>query len=253
MGAIAIAAYGAKRSRSMREHPHRAASAGYTPAPNRLARRELVDREDMASIYAQKPVSYKAAKRVLDVALSSVALVALSPVFAATAIAIVAEDGRPVFYSSERPGKDMKPFGMLKFRSMRKDADQHLEELLEENEQTGAAFKIKADPRITKVGHVIRRYSIDELPQLVNILKGDCSIVGPRAIVPTHDYTDHERQRQIVRPGLTCYWQVSGRSSIPWEEWVELDLDYIQDMSLLTDARLIAKTIPAVLTGEGSH
>ena len=156
-----------------------------------------------------------------------------------------------MFYSSERPGKDMKPFGMLKFRSMYKDADQRLKELLGDNEQTGAAFKIKDDPRITKVGHFIRKYSIDELPQLVNILRGDMSIVGPRAIVPTEEFNEHEKQRQVVQPGLTCYWQTMGRTAIPWEEWVELDLDYIQDMSLLTDARLIANTIPVVFGGGG--
>ena len=226
-------------------------SQKFMPSPERVARRELVDREDMASVYADKPATYKIAKRTFDIALSGVALLGLSPVFIATAIAIVAEDGRPVFYASERPGKNMKPFPMYKFRSMYKDADQKLAELMKDNEQTGAAFKIKDDPRITKVGKFIRKYSIDELPQLINILKGDCSIVGPRAIVPTGEFSDHERQRQLVQPGLTCYWQTMGRTAIPWEEWVELDLDYIQDMSLVTDAKLIARTIPVVLTGDG--
>lgn len=221
------------------------------PSPERAARRELVDREDMAAVYAAKPVAYKAAKRAFDVALSGAALVALSPVMAATAIAIVAEDGRPVFYSSERPGCGMRPFGMLKFRSMYNGADEMLADLMDDNEQTGAAFKLKDDPRVTKVGKFIRKYSIDELPQLVNILKGDMSIVGPRAIVPAEEFDEHERQRQIVRPGLTCYWQTMGRTAIPWEEWVELDLDYIQDMGLATDARLIAATIPVVLGGGG--
>lgn len=256
-GAAALAGSAVLAVRKMQSAPVDTAtegsSLGYRPSPERIARRESVNREDMATIYAKKPDSYIVAKRVFDVVLSSAALVALSPVFAATAVAIVAEDGRPVVYTSTRPGKDMKPFGMLKFRSMYKDADQRLQELLDANEQTGAAFKIEDDPRITKVGRFIRKYSIDELPQLVNIVKGDCSIVGPRAIVPTQEYNRHERQRQIVQPGLTCYWQVSGRANIPWEEWVELDLDYIQDMSLVTDAILIAKTIPVALTGDGGY
>lgn len=221
------------------------------PSPERAARRKLVDRNNMAAVYATKPTAYKAAKRALDVTLSGAALVAFSPIMAATAVAIVAEDGRPVFYSSERPGYGMRPFGMLKFRSMYNGADEMLDDLMDDNEQTGAAFKLKDDPRITKVGKFIRKYSIDELPQLVNILKGDMSIVGPRAIVPAEEFNEYERQRQLVRPGLTCYWQTMGRTAIPWEEWVELDLDYIQDMSLATDAKLIAKTVPVVLGGGG--
>lgn len=248
LGAAGVAAAGIAAAALSRREP---APPAVEPSPGRLARRGLVDREDMAGVYAAKPAAYKAAKRAADVALSGAALVALSPLLAATAAAIVAEDGGPVFYSSERPGKDMRPFGMLKFRSMYRDADQKLGELLADNEQTGAAFKIRDDPRVTRVGRVIRKYSIDELPQLINILKGDMSIVGPRAIVPTHEFGAHERQRQAVRPGLTCYWQTMGRTAIPWEEWVELDLDYIQDMSLLTDARLIAATVPVVLGGGG--
>ena len=254
-GGVAVAGVAAVAGHKMQAKsvgaPTKAASTGYKPSPERLARRELVDRENMAAVYAAKPVAYKAVKRVFDVTLSGIALAGLSPIMAATAIAIVVEDGRPVLYSSERPGKDMKPFGMLKFRSMYKDADERLKDLLGENEQTGAAFKIKDDPRITKVGRFIRKYSIDELPQLVNIIKGDMSIVGPRAIVPAQPFNKHEQQRQIPQPGLTAYWQVMGRSNIPWEEWVELDLDYIQDMSIATDMRLIARTIPVVLTGDG--
>jgi lipopolysaccharide/colanic/teichoic acid biosynthesis glycosyltransferase len=221
------------------------------PSAERKARRQLINREDMASVYAAKPTGYKIAKRALDVTLSGAALVALSPVMVATALAIVVEDGRPVFYSSERPGREMRPFGMLKFRSMYNGADEMLDDLMEGNEQTGAAFKLRDDPRVTKVGKFIRKYSIDELPQLVNILKGDMSIVGPRAIVPAEEFDIHEIQRQLVRPGLTCYWQTMGRTAIPWEEWVELDLDYIQDMSIATDAKLIAATVPVVLGGGG--
>ncbi len=221
--------------------------------PERLARRAKVDRDDMRAVYAAKSSVYKAVKRLLDVVLSAGALVVLSPILATTAIAIVAEDGRPVIYGGKRPGRDGKPFPMYKFRSMFRDADERLKYLLKDNEQTGAAFKIKDDPRITKVGKFIRKTSIDELPQLVNILKGDMSIVGPRAIVSTRPFTKYEEQRQIVRPGLTCYWQVGGRADVTWEEWVELDLDYIQDMSLLTDLKIIAKTFGVVFKGTGSY
>ncbi len=225
----------------------------FRPSPERLARRDLVDRENMAAVYAAKPESYKMAKRVFDIALSGIALVGLSPIMAATAIAILIEDGRPVFYSSERPGKGKKPFKMYKFRSMCKDADAKLAKLLAKNEQIGAAFKIEDDPRITKVGKFIRKTSIDELPQLANILLGHMSIVGPRPIQSTRPFTPYEEQRLIARGGLTCYWQVAGRADIPWDEWVELDLDYIQDMSLLTDIKLIGRTFGAVFGGKGSY
>lgn len=218
-----------------------------------LNKRALADRNNMQAVYDGKSIFYKGVKRAADIVLSGGALIILSPVFLATALAIMIEDGGPVIYAAKRPGKDMKPFPMYKFRSMYKDADSRLKDLLKDNEQTGAAFKIKDDPRITKVGKFIRRFSIDELPQLVNILKGDCSIVGPRAIVPVREFSDYEKQRQIVRPGLTCYWQVGGRADVSWEEWVELDLDYIQDMSITTDIKLIARTFSVVFKSSGSY
>lgn len=222
-------------------------------SPERQAKRQLVDRTDMKTVYDKKPLLYKAVKRVADVVLSGTALVCLSPIMLITAIAIIAEDGRPVIYAAPREGKDGKPFKMYKFRSMYRDAESKLQELLDQNEQTGPAFKIKDDPRITKVGNFIRKTSIDELPQLVNIIKGEMSIVGPRAIQKTQEYTEYEMQRLVVQPGLTCYWQISGRADVSWEEWVELDLDYIQDMSLWTDIKIIAKTFGVVLRGTGSY
>ena len=212
-------------------------------------------RSDIREVYRKKSPVYKAAKRLMDITLSSVALIVLSPVFLLTAIAILAEDGCPVFFTQPRAGKDMKSFRVYKFRSMYKDADSKLRELLKENEQTGHAFKIKNDPRITKVGKVIRRCSIDELPQLINIIKGDMSIVGPRPILTwqMEECNDYEKQRLIVQPGLTCYWQISGRANIGWDEWVELDLDYIEDMSIWTDIKMIMKTIPAVFDSEGAY
>lgn len=225
----------------------------FTPSPDRVARRKLVDRENMKAVYDKKSMVYKVIKRAADIVLSGGALIALSPIMLGAAIAIIIEDGRPVIYAAPREGKDGKPFKMYKFRSMFRDAESKLQELLEQNEQTGPAFKIENDPRITKVGNFIRKTSIDELPQLWNILKGEMSIVGPRAIQKTQEYTEHEAQRLVVQPGLTCYWQISGRANVPWEEWVELDLDYIQDMSVSTDVRIIGKTFGVVFKGEGSY
>jgi len=212
-------------------------------------------RTNMRQIYAAKPKSYIAAKRALDIILSGFALVVLSPLFLVVAIAIKLEDGGPAFFVQDRAGKNMKPFRMYKFRSMYPDADERLKELLKDNEQTGHAFKIKNDPRITKVGNFIRKTSIDELPQLINIFKGDMSIVGPRPILvwQMKECDGYDRQRLIVQPGLTCYWQVSGRANIEWEEWVELDLDYIEKMSLWTDFTLILRTIPAVFESDGAY
>ena len=191
----------------------------------------------------------------MDILLSVTALVCLSPIFLITAIAIRMEDKGPVFFSQIRAGKDMKPFKIYKFRSMHVDADMKLSEMLKDNEQTGHAFKIKNDPRITKVGKVIRKFSIDELPQLLNVIKGEMSIVGPRPILlfQMEECNPYERQRLVVQPGLTCYWQIGGRANIQWEDWVELDLDYIEDMSLWTDMKIIVKTIPAVFDRGGAY
>ena len=192
---------------------------------------------------------------VFDIAASFFALLALSPVFFITAAAILLEDGGPVFFVQPRAGRDMEPFYMYKFRSMYRDADKKFQEMLKDNEQSGHAFKIKDDPRVTKVGKFIRKYSIDELPQLINILKGDMSIVGPRPILTfqMEECNEYEKQRLIVKPGLTCYWQVGGRADIKWEEWVELDLKYIKDMGAWTDIKLILKTIPVIFHGDGAY
>lgn len=220
-----------------------------------LSKVEVIDRSNMQAVYQRKSPVYKTVKRLGDILLSGTALVCLSPVFLITAIAIKLEDGGPALFVQPRAGKDMKPFKMYKFRSMYVNADEKLAELLKDNEQTGHAFKIKNDPRITKVGRFIRKVSIDELPQLINIIKGDMSIVGPRPILTwqMEECNDYERQRLIVQPGLTCYWQIGGRANIKWEEWVELDLDYIENMSPWTDFKMIVKTIPAVFDSEGAY
>ncbi len=214
-----------------------------------------VNRNHMLEVYQGKSLAYKFSKRMLDILLSGIALVGLSPVFLITAAAIKMEDGGPAFFVQPRAGRNGKSFKMYKFRSMYVNADARLAELLKENEQTGHAFKIKNDPRITKVGKFIRKVSIDELPQLINIIKGDMSIVGPRPILPFQmdECSEYERQRLLVRPGLTCYWQIGGRANISWEEWVEMDLDYIEDMGIWTDIKMIIKTVPAVFSGDGAY
>ena len=206
-------------------------------------------------IYDHKPNIYKWIKRVFDILASLIALIVLSPVFLITALAIILEDGGPVFFTQQRAGKDMKSFKIYKFRSMYKNAESQFERMQSQNEQTGHAFKIKNDPRITHVGRFIRRYSIDELPQLFNIIKGDMSIVGPRPILTSQmlECNAYEKQRLIVKPGLTCYWQVGGRANIKWDQWVELDLKYIEDMSIATDLKLILKTIPVVFKSDGAY
>lgn len=213
------------------------------------------DRDNLAEVYQYKSLLYKGVKRAMDIFLSLLALTCLSPLLLITAAAIMLEDGGSPFFVQDRMGKDMKPFRFYKFRFMYVGADKRLAELLKDNEQSGHAFKIKDDPRITRVGKFIRKYSIDELPQLLNIIKGDMSIVGPRPILTwqMEEADVHDCQRLIIRPGLTCYWQIQGRSDIPWEEWVELDLDYIEAMGLWTDIKIILKTIPAIFGGKGSY
>ncbi|WP_026514186.1 sugar transferase [Butyrivibrio sp. LB2008] len=206
-------------------------------------------------IYDHKANIYKWVKRAFDVIAACVALVLLSPVFLITAIAIFVEDGGPIFFTQQRAGKDMQSFTIYKFRSMYKNAEDLFEKMQEQNEQTGHAFKIKDDPRVTHVGKFIRRFSIDELPQLFNIIKGDMSVVGPRPILyeQMEACNAYEKQRLIVKPGLTCYWQVCGRAKIKWDQWVELDLKYIQDMSIKKDIELIIRTFPAVFGQDGAY
>ncbi len=213
------------------------------------------DRYHIQAVYQKKNPAYLKLKRGMDILLSAAALVFLAPVFLFTALAIKLEDGGPVLFCQYRAGKDMKPFKIYKFRSMLVNADAKMPEMMKDNEQTGHAFKIKDDPRITRVGKFIRKFSIDELPQLINIIKGDMSIVGPRPILTfqMEECSGYERQRLVVQPGLTCYWQIGGRANIGWKEWIEMDLDYIENMSLWTDIKIIARTVPAVFDREGAY
>ena len=195
---------------------------------------------------------YMFCKRAMDIIGSLAGLILLSPLLLIIAIAIKIEDPKgSIFFAQQRCGKDNKLFPMYKFRSMVSNAEELLEELMEHNEMDGPVFKIKDDPRITKVGKFIRKTSVDELPQLFNILMGDMSIVGPRPAIPHEvaEYDDYHKQRLLVKPGLTCIWQVSGRNSIGFDEWMEMDLEYITTRNLWIDIKLIFKTV-GVLFGD---
>ena len=199
--------------------------------------------------------SYWVLRRGQDIFFSALVLLLLWPVMLIVALVIYLDDprGSPVF-SQIRCGRDGKLFKMYKFRSMYVDAEERLGEILDENEMDGPAFKIKDDPRITRVGRFIRKVSLDELPQLWNILKGDMSIVGPRPALPREVelYTEPQKQRMYVTPGLTCYWQVQPRrNDITFDEWMELDLKYIQERSFWVDWKIIFQTIGAVIRKEG--
>lgn len=196
-------------------------------------------------------------KRAIDLAVVAPAMLALAPLFALIALAIKLQDGGPVFFWQQRVGRDGKVFAFPKFRSMRVDAEAVRAKILAENQHgtDGVTFKMKRDPRITAVGRVIRRTSIDELPQLWCVLRGQMSLVGPRPPLPSEvaRYTLEDRARLSVTPGLTCIWQVSGRSEIPFPEQVELDVDYIREQSIGQDLKLISRTVPAVIRGKGAY
>lgn len=192
---------------------------------------------------------YHGIKRLFDIVASGIGLILLSPLFLYLAIRIKYEDHGPAFYSQERIGKDGKPFRMYKFRSMIVNADQMVEQLEEQNEIDGAMFKIKDDPRITKIGHTIRKYSLDELPQLWNVLIGDMSLVGPRPPLPSEvaEYTDYDKQRLEVMPGCTGLWQVTKRNEADFDEMVWLDIIYINHSGLWEDFKILVKTVGVVV------
>ncbi|HLL04136.1 MAG TPA: exopolysaccharide biosynthesis polyisoprenyl-phosphate hexose-1-phosphate transferase EpsZ [Myxococcaceae bacterium] len=196
----------------------------------------------------------QAIKRLFDISSSAAALVALAPLLLTVAALIKLTSRGPIFFKQKRVGLHGKTFEMLKFRSMVINAEELKAKLEALNEQTGPVFKMKNDPRITGIGRFIRKYSIDELPQLLNVLRGEMSVVGPRPPLPkeVEKYAAWQRRRLSVRPGLTCIWQVSGRNQISFEEWMYLDMQYIDNWTLLTDLSLILKTVPVVVTGRGA-
>ena len=194
-------------------------------------------------------------KRMMDILLSLFLLMIFSPIFLAVSWLIKRSSPEAVFFVQERVGLNKRRFNLYKFRTMIPDAERKLAGLEGFNELSGPVFKIKNDPRITPIGKFLRKTSIDELPQLYNVLIGDMSLVGPRAL-PVRDYNgfdqDWHRRRFSVRPGITCLWQVSGRNNIPFDQWMELDLEYIDNWSLWLDLKILLKTIPAVVSGYGA-
>lgn len=216
-----------------------------------LARQNYLARQREEIVNDTK--SYLILKRFMDIVGATIGLILTSPIMLIVALLIKLEDPKgPIMFTQERNGQYPKTFKMYKFRSMYVDAEERLQELMHLNEQSGPAFKMKDDPRITKVGKFIRKTSLDELPQLINVLKGDMSIVGPRPAIPREVklYNEYQLQRLLVKPGITCIWQVSGRNHIGFDDWVELDIEYIKTRNLWLDIKLILKTIPALLGDE---
>ena len=201
------------------------------------------------------PAWQRLCKRLLDLVIASIALVVVSPLLLIVGALVKLTTPGPVFFIQRRVGRGGEPFSMIKFRSMCHDAHERRHEHQELNLHQGPIFKVKDDPRVTRVGRVIRRLSIDELPQLFNVLTGSMSLVGPRPCLPEEflTYGDRERQKVLVKPGLTCIWQVSGRSDVGFDAWVDMDLSYITSWSLLLDLKLLALTLPAVFTRRGAY
>lgn len=198
---------------------------------------------------------YEVIKRLIDIVCSFLGVLVLSPLFIIIAIIIKMTSKGPVFFSQKRVGKNGKEFDMYKFRSMVVNAEELKEKLAAKNEMSGPMFKMKDDPRVTKVGKFIRKTSIDELPQLWNVLKGDMSLVGPRPSLPKEvaQFENWMYKRLEVKPGLTCYWQVSGRNNIDFEDWMKLDIKYVDERSTWIDIKLIFKTVGVLFGDKNAH
>jgi lipopolysaccharide/colanic/teichoic acid biosynthesis glycosyltransferase len=214
-----------------------------------------IQRRELEAAAGKEKRTYWYVKRIFDIVASCAALIVLLPVFIIVSILIFVDDphGSP-FFTQTRVGRHGKTFKFYKFRSMVVNAEDMLDDLQEQNEKDGPVFKIKDDPRITRIGKFIRKTSIDELPQLINIIKGDMSIVGPRPSLPAEveKYNSYQAQRLFVTPGLTCYWQSTpNRDDVPFDEWVDMDIRYIHDRTWLLDIKLIFKTISVIFTGQG--
>jgi exopolysaccharide biosynthesis polyprenyl glycosylphosphotransferase len=220
------------------------------------SRRDSLDYDSLVTVNAGPSRGWAlAVKRVLDVVISVVCIICIAPLFLVTALLIALTSPGPIFFVQNRVGLNKRPISVYKFRTMVVDAEAKLREVEHLNEVSGPVFKIKNDPRVTRLGKYLRKFSIDELPQLFNVLNGDMSLVGPRAMA-VRDFAgfdqDWHRRRFSVRPGITCLWQVNGRSSVPFEKWMELDMEYIDKWSLWLDLQILVKTIPAVLRGTGA-
>lgn len=202
-----------------------------------------------------KPVPYAASKRAFDIVVSALSLLLLSPLFLIIAILVKVTSKGPVFYICNRVGLGGKPIKFIKFRTMVADADAKLKDLQAHNEKDGPIFKMKNDPRITPLGRFLRKFSLDELPQLWSVFRGDMSMVGPRPPLPREVelYDERTMQRLTVLPGITCYWQIMGRSNLSFEEWLDLDLKYIEEMNFLLDLKIVLKTPWTVIAGHGAY
>lgn len=211
--------------------------------------------ELQVEIIIEKSQIYYVVKRLIDIISSILGLILLSPVLLIVGILIKFESKGPIIFRQKRVGKDGRLFKLYKLRSMVVDAEEIKKSLLRQNEMSGPMFKMKNDPRVTKVGSFIRKTSIDELPQLLNVLKGEMSLVGPRPSLPKEvaKFEPWMNERLQVKPGLTCYWQTSGRSNIDFEDWMKLDIKYVRDRNFLLDIKLIIKTVFVLFGDENAH
>jgi len=198
---------------------------------------------------------YNVMKRISDIIIAGLLLLLFLPIIPVVAILIRLDTRGPVLFKQRRVGKNGKQFDFYKFRSMVDDAENNINALRPLSRSDGPIFKLKEDPRVTRVGRFLRRSSLDELPQFLNVIKGDMSIVGPRPNLPSEvkHYLPWQRRRLDVTPGITCYWQITGRSHIGFQEWMRLDLEYIRSRSIATDLKIIVKTIPAVIARKGAY
>lgn len=222
-------------------------------------REAVYDADHMIEIVRTEAVKerrfYTVMKRITDFIIAGLLLILFLPIIPVVAILIRLDTHGPVLFKQRRVGKNGKQFDFYKFRSMVDDAENNINALRPLSGSDGPIFKLKEDPRVTRVGRFLRRSSLDELPQFLNVLKGDMSIVGPRPNLPsevTH-YLPWQRRRLDVTPGITCYWQIAGRSHIGFQEWMRLDLEYIRSRSIATDLKIIVKTIPAVIARKGAY
>jgi exopolysaccharide biosynthesis polyprenyl glycosylphosphotransferase len=225
---------------------------------NFSSRAQDVDLEDSSQVLAaggSVELFPAMVKRMLDCLFSTVLLALFAPLLLIIGALVKLTSPGPVFFRQTRVGLNKRQFSIFKFRTMVANAEQLQDQLLSLNEMNGPVFKIKKDPRVTPLGRLLRKTSIDELPQLFNVLKGDMSLVGPRAM-SLRDYQlfdqDWQRRRFSVKPGITCLWQIHGRNSVPFEKWMELDMQYIDKWSLWLDLKILARTVPAVLRGTGA-
>lgn len=219
------------------------------------ARQDDAGAMEAGDVVLNDTLAYIAGKRLFDLAVGLLVFVFVIPIVPLIALMIKLDSPGPVFYLQDRIGRGGRPFRFYKFRSMYREADRRRNELESRNEQEGPVFKIKADPRITPVGQFLRRSSVDEIPQILNVLRGEMSIVGPRPPLPVEvaRYQPWHRRRLDVKPGITCLWQIAGRSQIGFDEWMRLDMEYLRTRSLRTDLAIFLKTLPAVMARRGAY